>query len=115
LALFSLYSGITTSLLVIFFNIRIIMLGLKEIDPFENMDNIIKIAFPASVFELLYLLWVFLVLPSEIVYLLLLVSLLGLYSKIKKRSGYKFAMFVLAPASEIIIVIYGLYLFNQMS
>ncbi len=115
MAQFSLFSGITTSFLVIYFNIRIIILGLKQIDPFEDMENIVKIAFPASVFELLYLLWVFLVLPSEIVYLLLIISLLGLYHKIKKRNGYKFAMFVLAPASEVIIVIYGLYLFNQMN
>jgi len=106
-------AGVCLSAAVIFFNLRIVLLGLKEYDPLEHMESITKIAFPAAFFELIYLFWVYLVLPGRMIYFLLIISLLSLIYKTTKYTGYKFAVYVLAPATECLVILYGLFLLWQ--
>ena len=101
--------GTILSLIVIYYNSQIIRFGLKNIDPTEHIYLMRKIALPASLTELAYFFWAFKFLPTRIIMLLFIATITTLLFKLKKITGYKFAMFVLAPITESAIVLYGLY------
>lgn len=105
---FGIYSGVFLSLIVIFFDITIILLGLKKQDPLENVTYLKKVGLPASVAEIIYIIWAIYYLPFKLIFLIFLSSVASLVIKCLKIEGYKFILYVLAPLLEICIVIWGI-------
>ncbi len=100
--------GIVLSVVVIYYNSQIIRFGIRNIDLTEHLYLMHKIAIPASLTELAYFIWAFKFLPSRIIFLLFIGAVTALLFKKKKIHGYKFAMYVLAPFTESMVVLYGL-------
>jgi len=101
--------GIVLSIVVIYYNSQIIRFGVKNIDLTEHLYLMHKVAIPASLTELAYFIWAFKFLPSRVIFLLFIGALTALLFKMKKVNGYKFAIYVLAPVTESMVILYGLF------
>jgi len=110
----TLIAGIILAICVISLDIIFISLGLKNIDPLQDPKFILKIALPAMVLEIAFIIWVSFNLPTGVLLAILILSASGMILKGFKVEGYKFYLYVLIPFSEIIIisVSMGKYLIN---
>ncbi|MCK5759644.1 MAG: hypothetical protein KAH33_00020 [Candidatus Delongbacteria bacterium] len=93
---------------VILMDLKFISLGLKNIDPLRDPRFIFKYAIPSLFLELAFIIWVYLYLPTGVLFAILVLSLSGLVLQGIKAEGHKFYIYVLIPASEILIVVFGM-------
>lgn len=104
-----LFGGILLSIIVILFDLTILTLGIKKVDPLENIELLKKIGIPASIAEIFYIIWAYNFLSEQIVFFLIFTSFVSLIVKRIKIEGYKFIIYVLSPLTEISIITYGIY------
>ena len=107
----NLYAALLFTIPVIFFNTRIAILGFNNIDPTTDSRYFKSVSTPASIFEILFLIWGVIYLPSKIIFSILILPLLAMGCRSLKLEGHKFLMFVLVPLTENLIIIYSIKYF----
>ncbi|PID29078.1 MAG: hypothetical protein CR982_03805 [Candidatus Cloacimonadota bacterium] len=109
----NLYAALIFTVPVIFFNTKIALLGLKNIDPTIDSRYLKSVSMPASIFEIIFLIWGITYLPSKIILPILIIPLIVMVLKYLKLEGIKFIMFVLVPLTENLIIIYSIKYFLE--
>ncbi|MDA3838098.1 MAG: hypothetical protein PF574_03845 [Candidatus Delongbacteria bacterium] len=100
--------GLILASCVILLDLKFVSLGLKNIDPIRDPRFIFKYAIPSLFLEIAFIIWVYINLPSGVLFAILVLSVSGLVLQGIKLEGHKFYIYVLIPISEIIIIVFGM-------
>ena len=100
--------GIILAICVILLDLKFVSLGLKNIDPIRDPRFIFKYAIPSLFLEIAFIIWVYINLPSGVLFAILVLSISGLILQGIKAEGHKFYIYVLIPISEVMIIIFGM-------